>query len=80
MYRIYRKILGSFQGDFEFCEKVVHFRQILPLISWSLTDDEGGITCMPILDDIYHTIQDLSGSDFNKLCMFPVLDRQALFR
>ena len=53
MYRIYRKIPDSFQGDFEFLLKSVKkwyfledFLPILRLISWSLPDDEGGITCM----------------------------------
>ena len=50
MYRIYRKIPDSFQGDFEFLLKkwyvLEEFLQILRLISWSLPDDEGGITCM----------------------------------
>ena len=50
MYRIHRKLLDPFQGDFEFCEKnryiLEEFRSILRLISWSLPDDEGGITCM----------------------------------
>ena len=50
MYRIYRKIPDSFQGDFEFLFKkwyvLEEFLQILQLISWSLPDDEGGITCM----------------------------------
>ena len=53
MYRIYRKILGSFQGDFEFFVKKWYILDkilaILRLISWSLPDDEGGITCMMIL-------------------------------
>ena len=40
------KFLVHFREIVNFCEKVVHFRQILPLISWSLPDDEGGITCM----------------------------------
>ena len=40
------KFLVHFREILNFCEKVVHFRQILPLISWSLPDDEGGITCM----------------------------------
>ena len=50
MYRIYRKIPDSFQGDFEFLFNkwyvLEEFMQILQLISWSLPDDEGGITCM----------------------------------
>ena len=40
------KFLVHFREILNFCEKVVHFRQILPLISWSLPDEEGGITCM----------------------------------
>ena len=52
MYRIYRKILSSFQGDFEFFLKkwyiLVKFLTNLLLISWSLPDDEGGITCMQV--------------------------------
>ena len=50
MYRIYRKILCSFQCDIEvFLKKwyiSVKFQIDQPLISWSLPDDEGGITCM----------------------------------
>ena len=50
MHKIYRKLPDSFQGDFEFCLKnryiLEEFRPILWLISWSLPDDEGGITCM----------------------------------
>ena len=50
MYRIYRKIPDPFQGDFEFCSKnryiLEEFHSILWLISWSLPDDEGGITCL----------------------------------
>ena len=43
MYRIYKNILHSFQGDLK---KVIYFRSILWLICWSLQDDQGGITCM----------------------------------
>ena len=50
MYRIYRKIPDPFQGDIKFCLKnrciLEEFRSILWLISWSLPDDEGGITCL----------------------------------
>ena len=50
MYRMYREIPDSFQGDFEFLFKKWYFLEefspILRLISWSLPDDEGGITCM----------------------------------
>ena len=52
MYRIYRKVPDSFQGDFEFkfAKKkwyiLEDFLPILRLKSWSLPDDEGGITCM----------------------------------
>ena len=53
MYRIYRKIPDPFQGDFEFCSKnryiLEEFQSILWLISWSLPDDEGGITCMQLV-------------------------------
>ena len=53
MYRIYRKIADPFQGDFEFCLKnryiFEEFRSVLWLISWSLPDDEGGITCMEMI-------------------------------
>ena len=56
MYRLYRKILGSFQGGFEiFLKKggiLDKFKTILSLISWSLPDDEGGITCMGKVQDI----------------------------
>ena len=48
MYRIYKKILHSFQGDFKILVKVIYFRRILWLISWSLQDDQGGITCMQL--------------------------------
>ena len=51
--RIYREIPDPFQGDFEFCSKnryiLKEFQTILWLISWSLPDDEGGITCMEVL-------------------------------
>ena len=54
MYRIYRKIPDPFQGDFEFCLKnryiLEEFSSILWLISWSLPDDEGGITCLNVAD------------------------------
>ena len=50
MYRLYKEILGSFQGDFKiFLKKwyiLVKFYISLRLISWSLPDDQGGITCM----------------------------------
>ena len=50
MSRIYRKNPDPFEGDFDFCLKnryiLVEFRSVLWLISWSLPDDEGGITCM----------------------------------
>ena len=46
LYRIYRKIPDSVQGDFEFFHILEQFLPILGLISWSLPDDEGGITCM----------------------------------
>ena len=52
MYRMYREIPASFQGDFEFLLKKGYFLEefspILQLISWSLPDDEGGITCMSL--------------------------------
>ena len=50
MYRIYKKPSDPFQEDFKFCLKNIYileeFPSILSLISWSLPDDEGGITCM----------------------------------
>ena len=50
MYRIYKKILGSYQRNLKKnFEKVVYFSKILDVygsFSWSLPDDEGGITCM----------------------------------
>ena len=53
MYRIYRKFPDPFQGDLEFCVKnryiLEELQSILWLISWSLPDDEGGITCMYII-------------------------------
>ena len=52
MYRMYRKIPDPFEGDFAFSSKnryiLEEFRSVLWLISWSLPDDEGGITCMPL--------------------------------
>ena len=55
MYRIYRKPSDPFQGDFEFCLKnryiLEEFPSILLLISWSLPVDEGGITCMIIIEN-----------------------------
>ena len=52
MYRIYKNILHSFQGDFKILVKVIYFRRILRLISWSLHDDQGGITCMVANSDL----------------------------
>ena len=43
MYRIYKNILHSLQGDFKILVKSDKFYK---LISWSLKDDQGGITCM----------------------------------
>ena len=49
MYRIYKKFLHSLPGDFKILVKSdIYFRRILWLISWSLQDDQGGITCMPL--------------------------------
>ena len=45
MYRMYKNILHSLQGDFKILVKS-DFRRILRLISWSLQDDQGGITNM----------------------------------
>ena len=50
MYKIYRKIVNSFQGDFLMMSKVVCFRGNLRLISGSLPDDQGGFTCMGIFE------------------------------
>ena len=48
--RIYKKPSDPFQGDFEFCLKnmciLEEFPSFLWLFSWSLPDDERGITCM----------------------------------
>ena len=61
MYRTYRKIPDSFQEGFEFLLKKWYifeeFLPILQLISWSLPDDEGGITCMPIFLQSYFFMQ-----------------------
>ena len=46
MYRIYKNILHSFPGDFKILVKSDNFIRTLWLISWSLQDDQGGITCM----------------------------------
>ena len=46
MYRTYKNILHSFPGDFKILVKMIYFRRFLWLISWSLQDDQGGITCM----------------------------------
>ena len=46
MYRIYRKNVYSFQGDFMICQKLYVLEEILGLISGSLPDNQGGITCM----------------------------------
>ena len=49
MYRIYKNILHSFQGDFKILAKGdIYFKRILWLISWSLQDDQGGI-CHTVL-------------------------------
>ena len=40
------KFLVHFLEIFDFGLKLVYFRRILGLISWSLPDDQGGITCM----------------------------------
>ena len=57
MYRIYRKIPDSFQGDFEFLLQkwyiLEEFLPIVGLLSWSLPDDEGGITCMIIFVRVF---------------------------
>ena len=54
MYRIYKNILHSFQGDFKILVKSdIYFRRILWLISCSLQDDQGGITCMMSREQIY---------------------------
>ena len=56
MYRIYRKIPDSFQGDLDFSVKKWYILEellpILRLISWSLPDDEGGITCLVIIEGL----------------------------
>ena len=47
MYRIYKNILHSFQGDFKILVKSdIYIRRILWLISWSLQEDQRDITCM----------------------------------
>ena len=47
MYRIYRKILNSDEGDYEILVKKWYVsEEILGLISGSLPDDQGGFTCM----------------------------------
>ena len=57
MYRTYSKTTDSFQGGFEFLLKkwyiLEEFLPILRLISWSLPDDEGDITCMRSLQMTY---------------------------
>ena len=40
------KFLIHFREILNFCLKVVHIEENFQLISWSLPDDEGGITCM----------------------------------
>ena len=55
MYRIYKNILHSFRGDFKILVKCDIFQRILWLITWSLQDDQGGITGMPplsVFDDV----------------------------
>ena len=37
----FKNILHSFQGDFKILVKVIYFKRILWLISWSLQDDQG---------------------------------------
>ena len=49
MYRIYRKLPDSFQGDSDFWLKNRHIVEEFRSIFWSLPDDEGGITCMCFL-------------------------------
>ena len=55
MYRIYSKTPDSFQGEFEFLLKkwyiLEEFLPIIQFISWSLPDDEGGITCMQAVSE-----------------------------
>ena len=46
MYRIYRKILNSDEGDFEILVKSGVLEEILGLILGSLPHDQGGFTCM----------------------------------
>ena len=46
MYRIYRKILNSLQGDFLILSKVDVIEEIQGLNSGSLPGNQGGFTCM----------------------------------
>ena len=49
MYRIYKNILHSFQGDFKILVKSDIFWKNFMAHSWSFQDDLGGITCMGIM-------------------------------
>ena len=46
MYRIYRKIVNSFQGDFLILSKVVCFRRNIWAHFRESPEDQGGFTCM----------------------------------
>ena len=48
MYRIYRKILNSDQGDFQILVKSGMFWKKLRLNSGRFPEDQGGFTCMSI--------------------------------
>ena len=69
MYRIYRKIPDSFQGGFGFLLKKWYiseeFLPISQLISWSLPDDEGGITCM-FLTKLLHSCDHIQNQNFDR--------------
>ena len=43
----------------KFWLKVIYFRRILWLISWSLQDDQGGITCMSTLTPIINAVKEI---------------------
>ena len=58
MYRIYRKILDSVQGDFEFLLQkwyiLEEFLPILGLISWSLSEPPRGKTNNVVSEQVRH--------------------------
>ena len=57
MYRIYRKILNSDQGDFQILVNSGVLEEISGCISGSLPENQEGFTCMSTLSWlVFHTV------------------------